>query len=707
MRKKLKLSKKEKEAASNKKLGGNKKTKKRRNLSSVRAKLIFSYVLLSAVIIVSLLFTIQSISALNGIIEVDGYVNNIVNTIGDLLRHQGVYELTGSEDERGEIYNLLTEIQDQVQKVMDSEADKATKDSVTLIGIHIGNYRSEFGHYITSRTTRDGIVSTMNENIETSKAAIRDLSDLIEVQIELSESGMGANTSVDINTLYRILSTVQQSEQQIYELKDYTSEYLLEGEKSSLITLNAKAENLFTQLDELETAIEPLGVENVVPTLRSEIESYLGSSDRLYQTDVNMAEQSDNLSELADSVRAEGGSIYDMQSGLVQSISASTYQTAYTSLIIGIIIALLASIIVFRSISKPLGKLTLELLAATEEKDLTKQIQLKTNDEFKQLAEALNEFNGRIHDMMKEVDTDADGLETLASDVSLQVKRLNENIENISASIEELSASMEETSAASEQIDSSAQGVDQMIGKVVEKASDGQNYVGDIRKRAKSVKESSEDARDIATQLYNESKQLLSDSIERSKAVEKINLLSNSILDIAEQTNLLALNAAIEAARAGEAGKGFSVVAEEIRKLASTSQDSANEIQAVTQHVIRSVSDLKENATGLITFIEMNVLGDYQSMTEMGEQYDNDANVLSDMFADLVETMQEMKVSIKDVTETIGNIAATINESAKGVSEVAENIGDIVTVSDQVAQETDKVNSNSKSLKSYVSAFKI
>jgi methyl-accepting chemotaxis protein len=119
------------------------------------------------------------------------------------------------------------------------------------------------------------------------------------------------------------------------------------------------------------------------------------------------------------------------------------------------------------------------------------------------------------------------------------------------------------------------------------------------------------------------------------------------------------------------------------------------------------VSDLKENATGLITFIEMNVLGDYQSMTEMGEQYDNDANVLSDMFADLVETMQEMKVSIKDVTETIGNIAATINESAKGVSEVAENIGDIVTVSDQVAQETDKVNSNSKSLKSYVSAFKI
>ncbi|MDN5352849.1 MAG: hypothetical protein PWQ12_1770, partial [Clostridiales bacterium] len=353
MRKKLKLSKKEKEAASNKKLGGNKKTKKRRNLSSVRAKLIFSYVLLSAVIIVSLLFTIQSISALNGIIEVDGYVNNIVNTIGDLLRHQGVYELTGSEDERGEIYNLLTEIQDQVQKVMDSEADKATKDSVTLIGIHIGNYRSEFGHYITSRTTRDGIVSTMNENIETSKAAIRDLSDLIEVQIELSESGMGANTSVDINTLYRILSTVQQSEQQIYELKDYTSEYLLEGEKSSLITLNAKAENLFTQLDELETAIEPLGVENVVPTLRSEIESYLGSSDRLYQTDVNMAEQSDNLSELADSVRAEGGSIYDMQSGLVQSISASTYQTAYTSLIIGIIIALLASIIVFRSISKP------------------------------------------------------------------------------------------------------------------------------------------------------------------------------------------------------------------------------------------------------------------------------------------------------------------------------------------------------------------
>ncbi len=104
--------------------------------------------------------------------------------------------------------------------------------------------------------------------------------------------------------------------------------------------------------------------------------------------------------------------------------------------------------------------------------------------------------------------------------------------------------------------------------------------------------------------MYKTNEKELSEAIEKSKSVEKINVLSEAILKITEQTNLLALNAAIEAARAGEAGKGFSVVAEEIRKLAEESNNTANEIQEITKIVVNAVENLANNSNKILTFID-------------------------------------------------------------------------------------------------------
>jgi len=110
-------------------------------------------------------------------------------------------------------------------------------------------------------------------------------------------------------------------------------------------------------------------------------------------------------------------------------------------------------------------------------------------------------------------------------------------------------------------------------------------------------------SQESAKALMIEAEKNLNKAIEDSKAVEQIDILTDSILQITNQTNLLALNAAIEAARAGEAGKGFSVVADEIRKLAEDSRRNATKIQEITASALKSVKQLAKNATIVLNFL--------------------------------------------------------------------------------------------------------
>ena len=110
----------------------------------------------------------------------------------------------------------------------------------------------------------------------------------------------------------------------------------------------------------------------------------------------------------------------------------------------------------------------------------------------------------------------------------------------------------------------------------------------------------------------------LQTTIQESKKVEKVSELTNDILNIADQTNLLALNASIEAARAGEAGRGFAVVASEIGKLSESSRDAAVNIQSINSTVIGTVQELIKNANALVTYMEQNILPDYDNFVCAG-----------------------------------------------------------------------------------------
>jgi len=680
-----------------------KKAKRETSLFNVRVKLITSYVLLFAIIVISLGYTIMGIKSLNETIDYNNTVSNIVRNIDAILLNQDEYELNSDSNALDEINQLLGTTKEDIDVILNSNVHQDIKTTIEEIKTLIEGYETEFNKYLDFDTNRDVAINNLTQNALNAIKVVDNIEKNVQSELEVA----GDAPSVEKDAIYALLLDTKSAQKKLTYLRQLEKTYIISGDKADLNSIEAVTKELQTILLGMSERLAEIEGVDTFSTINQNLNSYILSSNRLYSVDVTLTMQRQKLIGFVNEIKVKTNDIFAEQSLIISSISDSTIMTAQIALLVGVIFSVFASWFIYRSISKPLKQLTTELIQATNEKDLTKQIHLKSNDEFKVLANAFNQFTLRIHSMVKDIDQNANALETLASNVTDQVHHLNDSIETISASTEELSASMEETSASSEEIDASTQNIKHLIEDVMVQANGGMTFTEKLRSRSSRIKVNSSEAQEKAVSLYKDSKKTLSESITRSKEVEKINMLSNSILDIADQTNLLALNAAIEAARAGEAGKGFSVVAEEIRKLASTSQESANEIQTVTQGVISSVSDLAKNADSLITFIENNVLADYESLTKIGERYDRDANDLSEMFTSLVTAMEGMKTSVDSVTDTMSNISLTISDSAKGVADVATNANEISIVSEHVSNEIDVVKQNSETLKTYVGEFKI
>ena len=148
---------------------------------------------------------------------------------------------------------------------------------------------------------------------------------------------------------------------------------------------------------------------------------------------------------------------------------------------------------------------------------------------------------------------------------------------------------------------------------------------------------------------------MLAESIENSKQVEKVNELTQDILNISSQTNLLALNASIEAARAGEAGKGFAVVAEEIRTLADSSRGAANNIQEITEAVKGAVNNLSDSASQMLKLVNEVVLVDYEQFWGVAKRYNEDAISLNQMMNNFSKQASNVQRAIDSMSSSIIN----------------------------------------------------
>ena len=383
----------------------------------------------------------------------------------------------------------------------------------------------------------------------------------------------------------------------------------------------------------------------------------------------------------------------DQAIGVVDEVVRDTLIATIVILVIFIFI----SIYISNSITRPVEKViqtaeniaNLDLTSPFDEKDLKRKGEVgQMYNSFKNIIDNLKVF-------MKEMENTIQTNHEIYEDIIKELNFLTNQAEYTSATTEELSAGMEETSASAISINHSTNEINKAVADFAEKIEKGSFTAKEISEKADELNQQFVESKDRTMDTYNHTREEIEKAIKSSEEVEKINILSNAILEISDQTSLLALNAAIEAARAGEMGKGFAVVADEIKKLAESSNQTVVEIQSVTQGIMEAVNRLVDNTTSLIDFLENKVIKDYEMMVEAVNQYKDDGSVLNDIISDLSATSEELSATINQITQSMDEISSTVEDSALATNNIAEmnmnmvesisNINNVISKNEEIS----------------------
>lgn len=372
---------------------------------------------------------------------------------------------------------------------------------------------------------------------------------------------------------------------------------------------------------------------------------------------------------------------------------------------------IVAFLISTRKVVNPIVKTNKELkeisaLINDNNGDLTKRVNVKSSDEIGQLAQGINQFLDILQNTIGKIVEGSKNLDNMINSVGENVTVSNDNAQDVSSAMEELSATMQEIAATIQTVNDNTESVGKNVVDIADKTEQINNYSHDMRERADSLAKSADENKRTTDEMVGNIVGTLKKAIEDSKSVERVNELTGEILNISSQTNLLALNASIEAARAGEAGKGFAVVADEIRQLADSSRDTANNIQAINEHVTSAVYQLIDNSNKIIKYIEETILADYDSFVQAGAQYNEDACYISETMQEFAEKTEKLKELMKNTVESIEGISSGVEQSANAVTSSAVSTSQLVEQMNSIDKEMSESRNTVGELKAQTDVFK-
>jgi methyl-accepting chemotaxis protein len=331
--------------------------------------------------------------------------------------------------------------------------------------------------------------------------------------------------------------------------------------------------------------------------------------------------------------------------------ASTSMMTAKISLAVITIISLVLAFFAHHMLFKPLTSFRKHFDAINQgSADLNFRFEIERNDEVGAIKQQFNQFLEKIGLLVQDITAHADNLAMESQQIKSMAGSNRENANQQKDEVDLFATAMEEMGATSNEV---AQGTEQVSHEV--------KLAEESLGKSAHLSQQTQTSIETASQAVQESSDIIA-HLEQHTA--KIGTMVDIIKSIAEQTNLLALNAAIEAARAGEQGRGFAVVADEVRSLASRTQDSTQEINDVIQ-------ELQQTATHAVN-----------TMTNCRQLMDTS-----------VESAIENQASIQSVNQTMALITSMTIQTATAMEEqssvVNEHAHNVVRVKDMAEQSAD------------------
>ncbi|MBQ9136009.1 MAG: methyl-accepting chemotaxis protein [Lachnospiraceae bacterium] len=382
------------------------------------------------------------------------------------------------------------------------------------------------------------------------------------------------------------------------------------------------------------------------------------------------------------------------------------------SYIMGVVLLVacgIAGFIMARMVVKPINLLTQSVTKLADldfTPDAVQQKLSKRKDETGHMSRAMAHLQGELVKVATDIKAQSASLFEAAEFLNTNTLQTSETVGQVEKAIGEIAdganSQAEETQKATENII--------LIGNMVEAASE---QVAKLNENAGHMQQAGVDA-------MNTLKQLDATNVKTREAIEriyeqthttnesalKIREATTIITSIAEETNLLSLNASIEAARAGEQGRGFAVVASQIQKLAEQSNESARQIEEITDSLIRDSEEAVTTMDGVKSIIaeqSANVEKTGAGFEEVKKGIDISLEGVKSISEDM-DKLDEARINVVDVVQ---NLTAIAEENAAGTQETSASTTEVAAIVQNMAEQANSLKHVAGEMEQSVNVFKM